>query len=200
MTRRHAIATCAILTLVLGACKEPPKPPEQTAKPAPDTVGKMSENLPAGRFQIPTKHTPAPDFFITLPKGYSVKNMSRMPNDEFFFIRSDDPSATDSTLVTPGFMRLYVGVNAQTAIGKGAKVSEKNVMVGRVPMVWKLWTEPLPDGGTYYQREITSDDYFANFSRELAHAPLHLHIYVAGRDSAQVGELMTAASSLSVTR
>jgi hypothetical protein len=200
MSSRRVIACGAILALALGACKEPPKPPGEPKKPAADTVAKMSENLPAGRYQIPTKHTPAPDFYITLPRGYSVKNMSRMPNDEFFFIRSDDPSANDSTAVTPGFMRLYVGVNAQTAIEKGTTVTERHVMVGRMPLVWKLWSEKLPDGGIYYQREITSDDYFANLSHELAHAPLHLHIYVAGRDSNQVAELMTAAASLSITR
>lgn len=157
----------------------------------------VAAELPAGRFQIPTAHTPVPDLFITLPDGYTVRNLSRMPDDQFFIFSSDDPSQTDSTAITPGFLRVYVGVNPQTGTREGQKQAEQNVVVSGIPLVWKLWTEKLPDGSDYYLREISSSDFFASISPELARVPLHLHLYIAGRDSAQVAELMRAAQTLS---
>ncbi len=184
--------------LLLGSCAEPaPKPAGE--QPPPDSARTLSQNLPPGRFQLPTRHTPVPDFYITLPQGYTVKNLSQLPNDEYFFVRGDDPSLTDRQATTPGFMRFYVGVRAQSALEPARKHTEENVLVGKTPLTWKLWTEELDNGAPYYVREITSSDYFANLSPEFANAPLHLHVYVAGRDSGRVAELMAAAASLSMT-
>jgi len=187
-----------LAALLLGSCADAPKPAEEKP-PAADTTKRLSQNLPPGRFQLPTRHTPVPDFYITLPQGYTVKNLSQLPNDEYFFVRSDDPSLTDRKATTPGFMRFYVGVRAQSALDPARKHTEENVLVGRTPLTWTIWTEKLDDGAPYYVREITSDDYFANLSPEFANAPLHLHIYVAGRDSGRVAELAAAAATLSMT-
>jgi hypothetical protein len=182
--------------LVMAGCGDRRPPDGAAAKPQLDTT--YRENLPAGRFQLPTRHTPAPDFFISLPPGYTVKIKSRFPNDEFFILRNDDPSLRDSTEITPGFMRIYVGVNPQSAFDSRLKHTERNVMIGRALLTWYLWSETLPDGTTYYNREIRSSDFYASISPELARAPLNLHIYVAGRDSARVAELATAAETLAM--
>jgi hypothetical protein len=158
----------------------------------------VSHDLPQGRFELPTAHTPAPDFYITLPEGYTIKNNSRMPNDDFFIVRLDDPSLTDSTAITPGFMRVYVGVNAQSGLDAARRYEERGVMIARMPVTWRLWSDTLPDRSAYYYREIASSDFFAPLSPELARSPLHLHIYVAGRDSARVAELLAAAETLSL--
>ena len=158
----------------------------------------VSSNLPPGRFEIPTAHTPAPDFYITLPEGYTIKNNSRMPNDDFFIVRLDDPSLHDSTAITPGFMRVYVGVNAQSGLDPARKHEERGVMIARMPVTWRLWSDTLPDGSPYYYREIASSEFFAPLSPELARSPLHLHVYIAGSDSMRVAELLAAAETLSL--
>jgi len=185
------------LVMLLSSCGDSRAPEKEKPAPAPiDTT--LKENLPAGRFQLPTRHTPAPDFFISLPPGYEIKNRSRMPNDELYIIRSDDPSLSDSAAITPGFMRVYVGVKPQSGFDPKAPHTEKNVIIGRSPLVWRLWSDTLPDGKPYYMREIASSDFYASISPELARAPLNLNIYIAGRDSLQVAELMRAAESLAM--
>lgn len=190
------VASALGVALGVAGCGDRHAPDEKQQEPKLDTTYK--ENLPSGRFQLPTRHTPAPDFFISLPEGYTVKIKSRFPNDEFFIIRNDDPSLRDSSAVTPGFMRVYVGVNPQTALNPKIPHTERHLMLGRALLTWRLWTEPLPDGATYYSREITSSDFYASISPELARAPLNLHIYVAGRDSARVAELAAAAETLAL--
>ena len=200
MRRAASIATAAValaVVVVAAGCGERKTPDTPQRKPkVVDTT--YRQNLPAGRFQLPTRHTPAPDFFISLPEGYTVKIQSRFPNDEFFIVRSDDPSLRDSTAVTPGFMRVYVGVRPQTAYDPKIPHTERAVVIGRAVLSWKLWTETLPDGGTYYSREIASSDFYSSISPELARAPLNLHIYVAGRDSSRVSELAKAAETLAM--
>jgi hypothetical protein len=199
----RAAMSALVALLAVSGCgdREADNAPKADTTRTADTSGgadtSVSAQLPAGRFQIPTAHTPVPDLFITLPDGYTIRNVSRMPDDQFFIFRTDDPSQTDSTAITPGFMRVYVGVNPQTGLGSGQKHTEQNVMVSGFPLVWKLWTEKIPDGSDYYLREISSPDFFASISPELAKAPLNLHLYIAGRDSAQVADLMLAAQTLS---
>lgn len=172
-------------------------PKADTVRGSADTSASVSAKLPAGRFQIPTAHTPVPDLFITLPDGYTIRNLSTLPDDQFFIFGNDDPSMTDSTAITPGFLRVYVGVKPQTGLREGQKRTEQNVVISGFPLVWNLWTEKLPDGADYYLREISSPDFFASISPELAKAPLNLHLYIAGRDSARVADLMRAAGTLS---
>jgi hypothetical protein len=213
--RRSGIATVALATMLLAvaACSQQEKPRTPEVAP-PDEIHRdglatggadnirrdtvIRDNLPAGRFQLPTAHTPAPDLWITLPPGYTVRSVGKMPDDEFFIFRSDDPTLRDTSAVTPGFMRVYVGVMPQTGVEPGEHPAEERVVVGGQPLLWRLWSERMPDGNTYYQREIKSGDFFAGISPELAKAPLHLHIYVAGRDSANVAALMRAARTISL--
>ncbi len=203
LERARISAFCTIIALLLAVAgcgdREPGKEAQAIDTTARiDTTALVSAELPAGRFQIPTSHTPVSDFFITLPDGYTIRNLSRLPNDEFFIIRTDDPGMTDSTAVTPGFMRLFIGVSPQTGLRPGQKHTERNVVIAGFPLVWNLWTETVPDGSDYYIREITSADFFSFLSPELAKAPLHLHLYVAGNDSTRVAELMSAAETLSL--
>ncbi len=193
----------ALLLLVGSTGCGDTKAPERTdtdsasaARRRKDSLHVVSGKLPAGRFQIPTKHTPAPDLFISLPEGYSIKDGSRFPNDGYFIIRMDDPSIKDTSKVTPGFLRIYLGVNPQTALAPGQPHTERPILLSGHPLVWKLWDELLPDGGRYYGREIATNDFFAALSPELAKAPLNLHLYVAGSDTARVNELMRAVETL----
>ncbi len=206
LLRLPALAAAACIVVLLPGCGDDAKQPSEKRDSAaaglqrplpPDTT--LRENLPPGRFHIPTRHTPAPDFFITLPAGYTVKNRSRLPNDEYFIVRTDDPSLHDSTAVTPGFLRIYVGVRPQTGVRPETKFTERSVLLGRTMVTWKSWTDKLPDGAPYYIHEIASSDYFAAISPELARAPLNLHVYVGGRDKARVAELVRAAETLALT-
>lgn len=187
------------LLMFASGCDDPR--PEETRPvdtiAAVDSVPVAGKPLPSGRFQVPTRHTPVPDMYITLPSGYTIHDMSRMPDDQFFIIHSSDPSMRDSTAITPGFLRVYIGVNAQAGLEPGRRHTEQNVVIAGVPLTWKLWTELLPDKSTYYLREITSSDFFASLSPELAKAPLHLHLYISGADSSRVSDLMKAAQTLS---
>ncbi len=162
-----------------------------------DSVPAVTEHLPSGRFQLPTAHTPAPDLWITLPEGYTVKNVSRLPNDEFFLVREDDPSMRDPEAVTTGFLRIYIGVIPQSGLDAKANAATRPIVIAARPLEQKSWAEDLPGGkGRYYQREITSSDFFSALSLDLSKTPLHLHLYAAGSDSARVSEL--AASALTI--
>jgi hypothetical protein len=194
--RRIILIPGLVAALGIAACGGRERGPSDTATPKADTV--LKGELPSGRFQLPTRHTPAPDFFISLPEGYRVKLASRFPNDEFFIIRNDDPSLRDSAAVTPGFMRIYVGVKPQSAFDRKIEHTEHHVMIGRSLLTWYLWKEILPGGTPYFSREITSSDFYASISPELARAPLNLQIYVAGSDSIRVAELMRSAESLAL--
>jgi hypothetical protein len=190
----HIYVAAIAAALAIAACGE--RHVQDGPQPKTDTTYK--EKLPAGRFQLPTAHTPAPDFFISLPDGYRVKNTGRFPNDEFYIFRFDDPSLRDSAAITPGFMRVYVGVKPQPAYDHKLAHTERHVMIGRSLLTWYMWRETLPDGPTYYSSEIASSDFYASISPELARAPLNLDIYVAGRDSVRVAGLMRAAESLAL--
>jgi hypothetical protein len=189
-----------IALLSVGACNGD-STPNTSANDADSTArhdSLLSRNLPEGRFQIPTSITPAPNLWINLPAGYRIKDKSNFPNDRFFIVNEDDPSLADSTAVTPGFMQVYVGVKRQSALDSNSNAERRPVVIGGHPLEWRLWTDKLPDGSSYYQREITSSDFFSSMSPELAKAPLHVHIYVAGADSVRVAELMKAAGTLSI--
>jgi hypothetical protein len=163
-----------------------------------DTAARYSAKLPPGRFQLPTRVTAAPDLWITLPEGYRVKGASERTGDRFFIVNTNDPGLTDSTAVTPGFMRIYVGHDEQRPF-EDVKTSEgERVLVAGFPLQWRLASESLPSGGTYRQAELSSGDFFSRFSPELSREALVLHVYVAGADSAKVGDLMKAAESLSI--
>jgi hypothetical protein len=207
----NVLAMMALMAFAACSGEQKPRSPavaapdtvhhDRNVAASPDTLRRDSifrEKLPAGRYQLPTAHTPAPDLWITLPAGYTVRSVGRMPDDEFFIFRSDDPTLHDTAAVTPGFMRVYVGVMPQTGVESGDHPTEENVLIGGEPLVWRLWSERTPDGKRYYQREIKSGDFFAGISPELAKAPLHLHIYVAGKDSAAVAALMRAARTISL--
>ena len=186
----------AMTALAAHGCDREPSI-DETAKGKGDTAG-LTRDLPPGRFQLPTLHTPAPDLWITLPEGYQVKVTGQLPNDEFFVIRSDDPSLHDTTAVTPGFMRIHVGVRPQTAIDS-TELLESNVSIldGR-PVSFRTGTERLPGGEVYLKRELRSPDFFAAVSPDLAKTPLHLHVYVAGVDKATVDALIQAAGSIAL--
>lgn len=190
--------------LTLGACSErPDRSPavDSLARRdsiARDTSARLTTNLPTGRFQLPTKVTPAPDLWITLPDGYQVKGASRAPDDLFFVVRTDDPGLADSTAVTPGYMRVYVGPRPQSPFVRQKTTDGERVFVAGQPLQWRLAEENLEDGRRYLKRDLRSADIFAQLSRELAETPLHLHVYVAGVDSARVAELMKAAESISI--
>jgi hypothetical protein len=178
----------------LAACNGDSRP----VKPKPPAM-RVKENLPSGRFQLPTIHTPAPDLWITLPSGYMIKLAGRLPNDEFYIFSKNDPTLKDSTASSPGFLRIYIGVLPQTAMSGRQAYDKKGVLITGRAVVWRLWTDSIPGGGHFYNREITSDDFFVPVSPELANAPLHLHIYVGGTDSARVADLMASAESLALT-
>lgn len=196
-----AVAVGFLLAVAAG-CTQSEK--AETPKQGADSIAALRDttlrrNLPPGRFHVPTRHTPVPDFFISLPEGYMVKNLSRLPNDEYFVVRTDDPSLKDSAAVTPGFMLLYVGVKPQGSLPESGKFTTRVVKLGTTDVEWKEWADTLPDRSLYHIHDISSSDYFRTALPELAKAPLNLHIYVAGKDTARVAELVRAVESLSFT-
>jgi hypothetical protein len=191
-------SVCLVLSLlsIVSGCRNS-EPEQKATGDRSDSARTIAQDLPTGRFQLPTAHTPAPDLWITLPKGYTVKNVGRLPNDEFFIIRSDDPSLKDPNAVTPGFLRVYVGVNAQSGLDSTTPAARRPIVIAGRPLEQRSWSEKIPQGkGLYYQREVSSDDFFAPLSFELARTPLHLHLYAAGFDSARVSELASAALTI----
>lgn len=180
--------------LMLGGCDE--KPSQSGAKQ--DTV-KLVKNLPSGRFQLPTIHTPAPDFWIALPPGYQVKFVGRLPFDEFYIFRSDDPTLTDSTATSPGFLRVYVGTVAQSGLDKSARFTEASAQLMSYRTRWREWQEVDEGSKTFYAAEIAASDFFQATFPDLKKTPLFLHIYVGGTDTAQVDALMAAAATLTAT-
>jgi hypothetical protein len=183
-----------LLALPLAHCADAA---DETPAEKADTAAPLKTDLPSGRFQLPTRHTPAPDFWITLPTGYEVKSVGRLPNDEFYIYRSDDPTLRDSTAISPGLLRVYIGVNPQSGLGPGDRYQVDSVSIDNYETQWKIWTEKLPDGGTFYVREITADkDFFSRLSPDLANAPLHLHLYIAGSDSSRTIELAHAVETI----
>jgi hypothetical protein len=182
------------------SCTDSDKPAVQTpasdSTKGTDTI--LSHDLPTGRFQLPTRITPAPNLWITLPAGYTVKEAGKMPNDRFYILRDDDPSITDTNAVTPGFMVVVVGISARSGSDSVKKFTRQEVILGNYPAEWRMWTERLPDGVSFYVREIVSRDYFARLSPELARAPLNLVIHIAGADSGRVSELMRSAETMSI--
>jgi hypothetical protein len=200
-----AFAFCALLGALLGACAEKAGDPKVDIDSAAhrdsiahDTSARLTTNLPPGRFQLPTAVTPAPDLWITLPDGYQVKGTSKLPDDLFFVVHTDDPGLEDSTAVTPGYMRIYVGPKSQQPFTGEKTVDGERVLVAGQPLQWRLAEEKLEDGRTYLKRDLRSADIFTQLSSELAHTPLHLHVYVAGSDPARVAGLMKAAESISI--
>jgi hypothetical protein len=189
-----------LLMVILTSCSDSEKP--EIRKPAADSTKSsdtvLSHNLPTGRFQLPTRITPAPNLWITLPAGYTVKEAGKMPNDRFYILRDDDPSLTDSTAVTPGFMVVVVGISGRSGSDSVKTFTRKEVILGNYPTEWRMWTEGLPKGGSFYVREIVSRDYFARLSPELARAPLNLVIHIAGTDTARVSELMRSVETISI--
>jgi len=216
MRRPSAAAMlCATLAgLCLAACTETARDPTANERArrdsierrdsiardslARDTSARLTTDLPPGRFQLPTSITPAPDLWITLPDGYQVKGASRMPDDLFFIVHTDDPGLEDSTAVTPGYMRIYVGPTPQQPFAGESTVAGERVLVAGQPLEWRLAEETIEGGGRYLKRDLRSADIFAQLSSELARTPLHLHVYVAGSDPARVAELMRSAESISI--
>lgn len=197
LSQRGPIPLLMAACLLLLSCNQS-DPPRQTGKPL-DSTPTVKGALPAGRFELPLRNTPAPAMFVTLPEGYSIKDASAMPNDEYYIIRKDDPNLYDSNDITPGFLRVYVGTTPQSGLDSAGKFSEERVLLGSMPLVWKIWSEQLSDSIRYHSREITSSDYFASISPELARYPLYIHIYIGGRDTARIADLTAAVTTLSLT-
>ncbi|MCE7934113.1 MAG: hypothetical protein DYG96_05925 [Chlorobi bacterium CHB2] len=194
MMLRHAVFLLWLLPLVLVGCRE--EPSHNSAKP--DTA-RLIKNLPSGRFQLPTIHTPAPDFWITLPPGYQVKFVGRMPSDEFYIFRSDDPTLADSTAVSPGFLRIYMGTIAQSGVDRNTQFTEASAQLMGYRTRWREWKEPTQSGKAFYAAEIAASDFFQTTFPNLKKAPLFLHIYAGGTDTAHVAALMAAAATLTTT-
>jgi hypothetical protein len=206
----RAALACALLAL--AACDDEPRETRPrgsssdtaatdgaaTDTAASDTTPRLTSDLPPGRFELPTQVTPAPNLWITLPDGYRVKGSSRLPDDLFYIVHTEDPSFDDTSAVTPGFMRLYVGPRPQKPFEGETTTPGERVLVAGYPLQWRHAEEKLEDGRTFLKRDLATADFFARFSPELAETPLHLHVYVAGVDAERVAALMKSAESISI--
>ncbi len=197
--RRRVLRGAGWLALPLVAALAVGCGDNEAPKPRGIDSLRVRDRLPSGRFQIPTTHTPAPDLWISLPEGYTVKGVGKMPNDEFYIFSKSDPTLKDPSAVSTGFLRIYIGVMTQSAIPPGRAVEHRAALIAGHPFEWSVWSDTLADKRSFLNREITSDDFFASISPELARAPLHLHIYVGGTDSAHVADLEHAAQTLAIT-
>ena len=196
----QTLAILAILAIAIapGCVEREGRTGNRAADSIADTTMVVRGRLPQGRFELPTPLSGVPHLFITLPEGYTVRPTGVGTSDQFFIVASDDPSLIDTTVITPAFMQIYVGINEQKAMTTGSWTERPVVIAGR-PAVWRVWNEPLPDGSRYHVREIASREFFSLMSRELSHRRPELHVYIAGRDSNRVERLVTAAGSIHVT-
>lgn len=154
-------------------------------------------STPSGRTQLPTYRTPAPDLWMTLPEGFSIRADTMLNYDIMVVSRDDDPLLSDSTQIPMGMLRITISDSTILLDLPGKHVREQDGNLGNYLGRWRSSTFPLEDGGTYYSYEMAADDYFARISPENDIKSLHLHMYIGGKDSTVTERLRAAAATLS---
>lgn len=161
-------------------------------------VVNVPTETPTGRTELPTAQTIAPNLWITLPQGFSVRADTTLGYDILVVSRIDDPLLNDSSAVPYGMLRIVVGDSAISVTPNDVKSAERQGIIGAYPGRWRYYTGVIPDGATYYSYELAANDYFARISPDRAMKKLRLHLYIAGKDTAVIGQLIKAAESISI--
>ena len=156
--------------------------------------------LPAGRTELPTWNTPAPNLFITLPQGLAVRTDSGLAADRIVIYRKGDPALADSTLPPLGVLQVVVSrVTRDTTIPATKKTGTLKRLIGSYPAVWHQYVDTTVQPSGYLMNVVEISDYFSSLGPDNEAAGLHLWIYVAGTDLATVRSLLLAAESISIT-
>lgn len=201
--------SCALI-VVAAACSEQ-KPDAKRADSTADAeagqpngneegkegVVRLPTETPTGRVQLPTVRTAAPDLWVTLPDGFTVRADTTLEYDLLVVSRTDDPLLSDSTQVPFGMLRIVVGDTTIRVTPPGVQVAERNGMIGDYPGRWRYYTAVIPGGATYYSHELIADDYFARISPERDMKNLRLHMYIAGKDTSVIRQLIAVSESVS---
>ena len=175
---------------------------EQSATNAPEPLesGKITlekTSTPSGRTQLPTFRTPAPDLWMTLPDGFSIRADTMLNYDIMVVSRDDDPLLNDSTQIPMGMLRITISDSTILLDLPGKHLGEQDGNLGNYLGRWRSSTVSLEGGETYYSYEMAADDYFARISPEKDIKSLHLHMYIGGKDSTVTERLRAAAATLS---
>lgn len=160
-------------------------------------VVSVPTRTPNGRTELPTTRTAAPNLWITLPEGFSVRADTVLDYDILVISRADDPLLSDSSQVPYGMLRIVVGDTTVRVTPKNVKTARRNGVIGEYPGEWIYYTGVIPGGTTYYSYELAADRYFAPLSPDREMKRLNMHLYIAGKDTAVISRLITAAESIS---
>lgn len=160
-------------------------------------VVSVPTHTPNGRTELPTTRTAAPNLWITLPEGFSVRADTVLDYDILVISRADDPLLSDSSQVPYGMLRIVVGDTTVRVTPKNVKTARRNGVIGEYPGEWIYYTGVIPGGTTYYSYELAADRYFAPLSPDREMKRLNMHLYIAGKDTAVISRLITAAESIS---
>lgn len=160
-------------------------------------VVSVPTHTPHGRTELPTTRTVAPNLWITLPEGFSVRADTLLDYDILVISRADDPLLSDSSQVPFGMLRIVVGDTAIRVTPKNVKTAGRKGVIGDYPGEWVYYTGVIPGGATYYSYELAADRYFAPLSPDREMKRLNMHLYIAGKDTAVIDRLIEAAESIS---
>ena len=156
---------------------------------------------PSGRTQLPTFRTAAPDLWITLPEGFTVRVDTMFSYDIMVVASNDDPLLRDSTQIPLGMLRVTISDSTIRLPLPGKQAPERNVVLGALDNYLGLWrssTVALPDGTTYSSYEMAANDFFARIYQDREIKDLRLHLYIGGKDSVKTAQLLKAVESISI--
>ena len=208
--RSGGISVALLLLLVIGCTEQAPeeKHEAEVATEGDSILSIESEGTngivtlesgsTSGRVQLPTYRTPAPDLWITMPEGFSVRVDTMLTYDIMVVARNDDPLLDDSTRIPEGMLRIIVSDSAIRLPLPGKDIREQKSVVGDYPGIWRSSTVTIPSGEAYVSYEMIADDYFARTSPEQEVKDLRLHLYIGGKDSVVTGQLLEAVTTISI--
>ncbi len=207
---RRALPLLVLLGVWMGGCaeKQGEKAPGDSAdtsaadtglSPLPPDSGTYSvTTTPEGRTELPTWNTSAPNLFIDLPKGFAVRADSGLDYDVVFVYRRDDPGVEDTTLPAMALMQIVLSERSIGTSVPSRKVGTRKSMIGTYPALWHRYRDTTVTKWEYRQNVLEIPRYFASLDPEKEAGNLNLWLYVAGRDTAAVEQLMRAAGTLGI--
>ena len=165
-----------------------------------DTSGVIERTtLPEGRTELPTWNTAAPNLFVDLPSGLAVQADSGGTHDRILLYPKNDPGLADTTLPALGLMQIVVTDQWLGTTIPAKKLGVRKGMIGSMPGLWYQYLDTTFSDYDYRINVLELMDFFASLGPNDKAKDLKLWIYVAGRDSAFVEQLLGAASSISIT-
>lgn len=193
---------CGAVLIVFGAlagCVErapQTRSADSSRATSKDSVQKtVADTLPAGRFQLRFHTRGVPDLFISLPAGYTIKDVGKSGEDDLLMASVDDPSLGNSDALTPGYIRLRTMARGGLGLPPNARPDSADIIIAGRPVRW-IRATMTEEGKPFHYARIESSDFFSALSPELAHSAPVLVVEVAGADSRRVDALVAAVESI----